>query len=182
MDRWLRDLSPGSIGWLGSTAGATQDGRFIALARFDSEEAAQRNSTRPEQDAWWADTSGLLDEVTFHNSTRADADLAGDPDRAGFVQVIQGRNSDAARARELMAADPELWARYRPDVLGTLTVEYDDGGFTTAIYFTNEEEARAGERKEMPSEIQAQMAEMQKLSVGEPEFFDLKQPWLYASR
>ena len=24
------------------------------------------------------------------------------------------------------------------------------------------------------------MEEMQQLSVGEPEFFDLKQPWLYA--
>jgi hypothetical protein len=24
------------------------------------------------------------------------------------------------------------------------------------------------------------MEEMQQLSIGEPEFFDLKQPWLYA--
>jgi hypothetical protein len=28
----------------------TQDGRFVALARFESEEAARRNSARPEQD------------------------------------------------------------------------------------------------------------------------------------
>jgi len=26
------------------------------------------------------------------------------------------------------------------------------------------------------------MEEMGKLSVGEPEFFDLKQPWLYSPR
>jgi hypothetical protein len=26
------------------------------------------------------------------------------------------------------------------------------------------------------------MEEMQQLSIGEPEFFDLKQPWLYAPR
>jgi hypothetical protein len=26
------------------------------------------------------------------------------------------------------------------------------------------------------------MEEMQRLSIGEPEFFDLKQPWLYAPR
>ena len=28
--------------------------------------------------------------------------------------------------------------------------------------------------------MQAQMEEMNALSVGEPEFFDLKQPWLYS--
>jgi hypothetical protein len=44
------------------------------------------------------------------------------------------------------------------------------------LYFTSEAEAREGERKEPPPELQAQMAEMDKLSVGETEFFDLKQP------
>ena len=51
-----------------------------------------------------------------------------------------------------------------------------------AIYFTSEKEAREGERKEPPPELQAQMEEMAALSVGEPEFFDLKQPWLYSPR
>ncbi len=48
-DRWMTELSPGAKGWLGSTAGVTEDGRFVALARFESEAAAQRNSDRPEQ-------------------------------------------------------------------------------------------------------------------------------------
>ena len=34
------------------------------------------------------------------------------------------------------------------------------------------------ERKEPPPELKAQMEEMDKLSVGVPEFFDLKDPWL----
>ena len=34
LDRWVRDLAPGAVGWLGSTGGVTEDGRFIALARF----------------------------------------------------------------------------------------------------------------------------------------------------
>jgi hypothetical protein len=51
-----------------------------------------------------------------------------------------------------------------------------------AMYFTSEAEAREGERKEPPPELKAQMEEMQQLSIGEPEFFDLKQPWLYAPR
>ena len=53
MDRWLQELAPGAIGWLGSTAGVTDDGRFIAVARFESAEAADRNSRRPEQTLWW---------------------------------------------------------------------------------------------------------------------------------
>ncbi|WP_219414363.1 hypothetical protein [Pseudonocardia nigra] len=51
-----------------------------------------------------------------------------------------------------------------------------------AIYFTSEADAREGERKEVPPELAAQMEEMNKLSIGEPEFFDLKQPWLHAAR
>jgi len=47
-----------------------------------------------------------------------------------------------------------------------------------ALYFTSEAEAREGERKEPPPELKAQMEEMDKLSVGVPEFFDLKDPWL----
>ena len=43
-----------------------------------------------------------------------------------------------------------------------------------AIYFTSEEAAREGERKEPPAELKAQMEEMDALSVGVPEFFDLK--------
>lgn len=183
MDRWQRDLAPGAVGFLGSTSGVTQDGRFITLARFESEEAAQRNSSRPEQDAWWTETSRLFDgEVTFHDGTRADVDVVGDPDRAGFIQVIQGRSTDPERVRALMRENPDAMAAQRPDVLGSVTVEYDDNAYTTAIYFTSEEEARAGERKEMPPELQGQMAEMQKLNVGEPEFFDIPQPWLYSAR
>ncbi|MGH8826627.1 MAG: hypothetical protein ACRDVZ_03295, partial [Jiangellaceae bacterium] len=59
-DRWVDDLAPGATGWLGSTAGVTEDGRFVALVRFESEEAARRNSDRPEQGAWWAETSQLF--------------------------------------------------------------------------------------------------------------------------
>ena len=46
LDRWARELAPGAGGWLGSTAGVTEDGRFIALARFESEEAARRSVAR----------------------------------------------------------------------------------------------------------------------------------------
>jgi len=51
-----------------------------------------------------------------------------------------------------------------------------------AVSFTSEAAARQGEPKEPPPELQVQLEGMAALSVGEPEFFDLKQPWLYAPR
>jgi hypothetical protein len=183
LDRWAQELAPGATGWLGSTAGVTEDGRFIALARFESEEAARRNSDRPEQDRWWAETSQLLTgEATFKDSSDVTLDLAGNPDDAGFVQVIQGRGSDPDRARELMGQDSSAWAAFRPEIIGSVAVGHEGGAYTMAMYFTSEAAAREGERKEPPPELRAQMEEMAALSVGEPEFLDLKQPWLYSPR
>jgi hypothetical protein len=177
LDRWEKDLAPGAVGWLGSTGGVTEDGRAIAVVRFESEEAARRNSERPEQGSWWRETEKLYDgEVTFRNSSDVVVDLQGDPDTAGFVQVMQGRTTDPRRARELMAQDPDTWAAFRPDVLGSVEATHDGGDYTMVLYFTSEADAREGERKEVPLELRATMDEMNKLSVGEPEFFDLKQP------
>lgn len=107
-------------------------------------------------------------------------DVQGDPDGAGFVQVMQGRSDDPERARQLMDQDSDKWAEFRPDVLGSVAIGHEDGGYTMVMYFTSEAEAREGERKDPPPELQAQMEEMGKLSVGETEFFDLKQPLLYS--
>jgi hypothetical protein len=183
MDRWARELAPGATGWLGSTGGVTEDGRFIALARFESEDAARRNSDRPEQDRWWSETARLLDgDATFRDSTDVTVDLSGDPDQAGFVQFMQGRGTDPDRAKELMSQDSDKWAAFRPEILGSVAVGHEDGAYTMAMYFTSEADAREGERKELPPELAAQMEEMNKLSTGEPEFFDIKQPWLHSPK
>ena len=179
IDRWERDLAPGADGWLGSTGGVTDDGRVIGVVRFESEDAARRNSARPEQDRWWRETERLYDgTVTFRESTDVLVDLQGDPDQAGFVQVMQGRTSDPARARELMAQDPDTWAKFRPDVLGSLEALHDDGSYTMVLYFTSEADAREGERKEVPLELRAVMEEMDKLTIGTTEYLDLRQPMI----
>jgi hypothetical protein len=181
LDRWSQELAPSAAGWLGTTAGVTDDGRFIALVRFESEEAARRNSDRPEQGRWWSETAKLFSgEAIFKDSSDVLVDVVGDPDQAGFVQVMQGRGTDPDRARELMSQDSEEWASFRPDVLGNVGAQHEGGAYTMAIYFTSEAEAREGERKDPPPALKAQMEEMNKLSVGEPDFFDLRQPWLYA--
>ena len=177
LNRWLKDLAPGATGWLGSTSGVTEDGRAIAVVRFESEEDARRNSNRSEQDQWWSETAKHYDgDATFHDSTDVSVDLQGDPDQAGFVQVMQGRSSDPERAKQLMDQDADKWAELRPDMLGSVAIGHEDGSYTMVMYFTSEAEAREGERKEPPPELQAQMEEMNKLSVGETQFFDLKQP------
>jgi hypothetical protein len=178
-DRWMQELAPGATGWLGSTAGTTEDGRSITIVRFESEEAARRNSQRPEQDQFWRDMEKLYDgEVTFRDSNDVTLDLQGDPDQAGFVQVIEGRGTDPERARELMATDSDKWAEFRPEILGSVSIGHEGGGYTMVLYFISETEAREGERKEVPPELQANMDEMNKLNVGEPEFFNLKEPSL----
>ena len=181
LDRWAGELAPGAEGWLGTTAGVTEDGRFIAAARFESEDAARRNSDRPEQDRWWSETSRLFDgEPSFSDSSEVDVDTNGDPATATFVQVMQGRTSDPERARRMMADDSTDWSSFRPDMLGSVAAGHDGGAYTMVMWFTSEAEAREGEAKEPPPELKAQMEEMGSLSVGEPEFFDLKDPWMYA--
>ena len=180
-DTWMKDLQPGAVGWLGSTAGVTDDGTLIVLARFESEAAAQQNGDRPEQTAWWEETRKVFTgEPEFHNSSRVDVDLEGDPDQAGFVQIMQGRTTDPERARELMADDSVDWREYRPDILGSVNVEHDADAWTMALYFTSEEEAREGERKQPPPEVEKAMQDLQQVSVGEPAYFDLREPWLHS--
>jgi len=180
MDRWKAELEPGSIGWLGSTMGVTEDGRTVAVARFESAEAAERNSQRPEQSRGWEETRRLYDgEVTFLDSEDVTLDLSGDPDQAGFVQVMQGRVTDANRAKEVMAQIPgDVMAAHRPDVLGSVVIGFPDGAWTQVIYFTSEAEARENEHKEPPKEFQAFIAELDAISKGEQIFFDLRNPQL----
>lgn len=179
LDKWDAEVAPGAEGYLGSTGGVTDDGQLIALVRFESEEAAQQNSDRPEQSSWWDGMAALFtDEPVFHNSTSVDVDTPGDPDQAGFVQVMQGRSTDPDRARELMASDPTDWEAFRPDILGSVNVGHDGDGWTMAIYFTSEAAAREGEQKEPPPEFQELMKEMDSLTLGETTYFDLKDPWL----
>ena len=80
MDKWVAEFGPGAEGWLGSTSGVTDEGTFVSLARFESPEAAKKNSDRPEQGAWWEETAALFsDRPEFHDSTTVEVDTPGDP-------------------------------------------------------------------------------------------------------
>jgi len=183
LETWSRELAPGATGWLGSTTGVTDDGTLIAVARFDTVENARRNSDRPEQGQWWAETERLFEgEVTFEDSTEVDDNVLGDPDTAGFVQVMQGRVSDPARARALMGHTPANFEQIRPDILALLRLEHSDGRWTSVAYFSSEAEARQHESQEPPPEFAEMMEELGSISVGETTFYDLRQVWFHSPR
>ena len=178
LDRWERELRPGAGGFLGSTSGVTDDGRLIVLARFESEEATQRNNDRPEQRAWWADIEKTLEEVNFQNGGEVITMRGGGSNDAGFVQVMRGRVVDRAKLDELRSRMGEFeaaMANHRPDVIGDITVIHADGSYTDAIYFTSEAEARLNEGKELPPEMQAMFEEWM-TAVTIDEYLDLTQP------
>ena len=69
LEVWNRELKPGAIGYLGSTGGCTACGDCIMVVRFESRDAAHRNSDRPEQTAWWEVTNRyFVGPVRFHES------------------------------------------------------------------------------------------------------------------
>src|SRR4029450_6666593 len=51
LNRWQRQLATDADGWLGATAGVTEDGWSVVVMHFDSEQQARRHSNRPEQHA-----------------------------------------------------------------------------------------------------------------------------------
>ena len=179
VDRWIKELGPTAKGWLGSTSGITDDNEVFVLVRFESEEAARTNSDKPEQGQWWAEMEKVFDgEPTFQDSNNVIVPSAGAPATAGFVQVMEGQSSDPDRSVQLMYSSRDARVAHRPDILGSITVVHGEGKFTMVIYFESEAAAREGESKPVPAALQAQMQEMQSLSVGQPKFLDLKTPWL----
>jgi hypothetical protein len=173
--RWVTDIKPGAIGFLGSTAGVADDGTLIAMARFASEDDARRNGMRDEQTQWWLDTAKCLDgDIEFQDCTRTDQWNKGGSDSARFVQIRQGVSSDPARLRDLYVnQQPVRMGPVRPEVLGGLFAWHGDNGFTVSAYFTSEAAARGGESldefKPFFDDMNAVMQDM--------IYLDLRDPW-----
>jgi hypothetical protein len=176
-DRWEKELRPGATGFLGVTQGVTDDNKFIVLARFESADAAKKNSERPEQGEWFAEMEKVVDNVTFHDCSRVETLFGGGKNEAKFVQVMRGRIKDRAKADAMFTRGAEaekVLGAARPDVIGEVVAIHDDGdGYTDAVYFTSEEEARANEKKPMPAEAQQMMQEFEN-ALETTEYLDLK--------
>jgi hypothetical protein len=171
-ERWRDELRPGAKGFLGSTFGIADDGTVVVFARFEDEAAAKANSERPEQSAWWEETSKFFDgEPAFRDSSDVSTLFEGGSNDARFVQIMEGKVPNRAKAEALET--PELLEQLRaarPDLLGGLRVWFPDGEFVEAAYFTNEEEARKAEASSEFSDSNEQFAD----AYGDVNYIDLR--------
>lgn len=178
-DAWESDLKAGSIGYLGGTGGIAEDGTFILSARFDSEDDARKNSERPEQGEWWQETERYLESPEFYDCKDVDVWKGGGSDSAGFVQVIQGYVSDKDQLRADMKKMGDM-PDDRDDVIGGVVAWGPNDGFSQFVYFTSEEEARAGEAvsndRDWPPEM-AEIWERWQKNTRDVKYIDLKEPW-----
>lgn len=176
-NRWKQELKPGAEGYLGSTGGISDDGEFIAVVRFESEEAARRNSDKPEQSEWWAETEKCFEgEVKFYDSSDIDTFLDGGSDDAGFVQVIQARAKDRDRLTQREREGEEWLRQNRPEVIGGIRA-WQQSDYTETVYFKSEAEAREGEKKSASADAPADYEDWSEL-VDDLKFVDLRDPWL----
>jgi hypothetical protein len=180
LDRWQSEIRPGATGFLGSTSGVTDDGVCFAIARFESAAAAQANSERAEQGAWWAETEKCFDgPVSFTDSEDAEEFLAGGSNEAGFVQVMKTPSGvDRAVVKDLDERFSKHAATWRPDLIGGVRIWTGEDSTVDVNYFTSEAEARENENKEPPAELAEVFAQFADL-MANTEFIDLKDPWLY---
>jgi hypothetical protein len=174
LDRWAEEVRPGAEGFLGSTTGVSKDGTLFTSARFESEEAARRNSDRPEQGKWWSETEQYLSDVTFYDCSEVDEMLDGGSNDAGFVQVMEGKATDVEKLRSMgREMEPEL-RKMRPDVMGGIVAWHGDGEFTQVVYFESEAAARAGESNTSNEGPPQEWLDL----LGDVSYIDLSDPWL----
>ena len=182
MDRWAEELQPGATGYLGSTSGIREDGTFILLVRFESHEDAVRNSERPEQGAWWAETEQCFDgPVSFMDCPDPMEWLGGGSDDAGVVQIMEGHTTDSDRLRELLTQSGDRLHSVRPEIIGGMFASNGDGDYVEAVYFTNESEAREHEKVTVPDDLRSLFEEEGRL-MGEIDYFDLHEPMLVSAQ
>ena len=179
LGRWQRQLAADADGWLGSTAGITQDGWSITVVRFASEAQARRNSDRPEQREWWRDACQHLARVAVHDAPKVHLYRDGGAAEAGFVQVTQGHSDDLERMVSLERDQEEVLAREAPHILGMTLAEHADrpGDFTQIVYFTSEQDARQFEPAP-PVEAEERAQEERRRLITDLRCFDLRDPQL----
>ncbi|MFF0817911.1 hypothetical protein ACFYVR_22505 [Rhodococcus sp. NPDC003318] len=181
LDRWNDELASGATGYLGSTSGTCADGTFICMVRFESEEAARRNSERPEQGSWWAETERCFaGPVTFMDCAEVSEWMGGGSDDAGFVQVMEGHTRNAHRMAELMGQVGERVHEMRPEIIGGTLCSDGRDGYVEAVYFTSESEARLHEKMEIPDDLRSLFEEESEL-MGEVSYYDLREPMLVSA-
>ena len=176
LDDWNDSVRSGADGYLGTTAGFLDDGTFLALARFESRDAAMRNSERPEQGEWWSSMSANLDgDVTFLDCDDVSLWMDGGSDDAGFVQVMVGHSPDVGRLRAEGEQATDRLREMRPEIIGGTFGVFGGDGYVQTVYFRSEAAARDKETSEPPDDVKAMIEERMRL-LGDVSYYDLHNP------
>jgi ribosomal protein S6E (S10) len=178
--RWGGEFG-GTPGYLGSTAGVTNDRRFLLLVRWESEEAGNELLRRREQQEWYEAFQASFDgAIEFAETGDVTTHIAGGSDAAGFVQAMKVSGVDRQRVE---AADREfesVAAQFRPDLIGGVRVWTAPDGFVEVNYFTSEQDARAGEEQVPPPEVTERFEEFMAM-MRDAEYFDFTEPFLHTA-
>jgi hypothetical protein len=179
-DTWNKEIGSKAPGFLGGSGGITDDGTAVVIVRYRTAEECLAVRELPEHQQWRADSLPLIaGEIVSKDSVNVITDLPGNPEEAGFVQVIQGRLSDPEDAFGLGAEDRKALAEARPDIIGRELILHDNSEFTLVVSFTNEEQARIGEQQPLPDDVAAQRDRVFSGPDGVPTFYDLRKPAFY---
>jgi len=95
--------------WRGATAGTSDDGHFVALLAFESEEGARNTIDRMADLPQWKALKESLDDLEFHEC----------PNVRGFVNRDLGAAASIEIALERKADVPSLLASYEAGAVST---------------------------------------------------------------
>lgn len=183
--RWADRLGSTSVGWLGCTGGVTEEGVFFTAERFESEQKMWVESGRPGRRRWFAELrEGMTGEPVFTNCREVEV-FAPDPtaiDKAGYIQIVQGRVRDAALMRTLTRSMEKELFRHRRDMLGSTLAFHPDDGYTHLLYFTSADDVFDAELRETPPRIKAMMDAVYELNTVLPAHHVLASPWVHSRR
>jgi hypothetical protein len=178
VERWHGDLGTEAPGWLGLTAGTGDDRTFLVVLRFASEAAAMANDRRAEVAAWrGAIKQHLAGPVRLDQCPVVRTPKAGNPARAGFVRILQGRVTDPTRLAALQS-EVEHALQRQPHLLEVVVGEHEGGHgyFTEVASFVSERAVRAAERA-MPVESAVQLG-MVRSFMERLRLVELHDPWV----
>jgi hypothetical protein len=180
LERWRLEIGPAAEGLLGATAGVTDDGWLVHIARFRGQGDAGRHSERPEQRAWWDDLRQLLDEPVIHHDCTDVALVAGGGDDASaLVQVVQKRTEPGQRLLHgAISALEEALERHRPDVLGAMLACAEDGVVTQVVYLAGGAELLAAETAPAGEEAAALLGQLGAEPGSDDLLLELHSPML----
>lgn len=176
-DTWVSECAPGAVGLERGVGGVTPDGRGVLMAWFASPREAERNAGRPEQDAWWRGTEKVFDgPARFTESGDVTTTHGAPTPEARFVQLMRAKVTSRAELERIEEEAGDLFAQWRPDLLGAQRAWLPGGEVVAIDFFTSLEEARVGEQSAPPPGLGELFGQWQ-AQLADVQWFDLPDPW-----